>query len=169
MKERGITLIELIVVISIIGILVVALGFSFHGWIGKYRIEKQMREMSSDFLNYKTKAMQRNRAHFIVLNNNSYTIYEDTNPVPDGNDILETGADTKVLSKNLLYPISATFDLPATLRINQRGLLGKNGIGVVDIGVLYSTEFPDSDYDCLNLKETRINTGKWNGTVCEEK
>lgn len=177
MKERGITLIELIVVISIIGILIVAFGFSFKKWMEKYRIEKQMREMYSDLLNFKTKAMQRNRVHFIVLNNNSYTIYEDTNPVPDGNDTLETGADTKMLSKNLLYPIVATFELPATLRIDQRGLLGKNGIGVlrIDFG-WFSKEFrdkepPDSDYDCLNLKETRINMGKWNDNdkVCEEK
>ena len=38
-QEAGITLVELIIVIAIIGILVIALGFSFQDWMGKYRVE----------------------------------------------------------------------------------------------------------------------------------
>ena len=79
MNNRGITLIELIVVISIIGILAVALGFTFQGWMGGYRIESQTKEMYVDLMNARARAMQRNRSHFVVVTANDYQIFEDTN------------------------------------------------------------------------------------------
>ncbi len=83
MKEDGVTLIELIVVVSVIGILVVALGFTFQGWMGRYKVESQMKEMYIDLMNARARAMQRNRMSFCglylrhSLRNIQY--YEDTN------------------------------------------------------------------------------------------
>ncbi|MDP2277037.1 MAG: type II secretion system protein, partial [Nitrospirota bacterium] len=77
-KEEGVTLTELIVVIAIIGILVVALGFSFEGWLGKYRVESQIKEMHIDLMNTRANAMSRTRVHFFIFPNaTSYTIYAD--------------------------------------------------------------------------------------------
>ncbi len=87
MKNHGITLIELIIVISIIGILAVALGFEFTGWMGGYRVESQTKEMYVDLMNARARAMQRNRVHFVRLfiPPTQYTnMYDDTNPAPDG-------------------------------------------------------------------------------------
>ncbi len=175
MNNKGITLIELIIVISIIGILAVALGFSFHGWMGGYKVESQIKEMYVDLINARARAMQRNRAHFVRLNNsNSYSIYEDdsdgTNKVPDGDGTLQTGtgssADTQLPSfpKTVEYNIdwnNSAITTPANLTFNTRGttttlgtisvFIDRDGDGEKDF---------EPDYDCIVISATRINIGK---------
>ena len=78
--NKGITLIELLVVMSIIGILVVALGFSFQGWRGAYKVESIVKEVYSDLMDARSKAMTSGgMSYFVELNAGSYQIFEDTN------------------------------------------------------------------------------------------
>ncbi|OGW52145.1 MAG: hypothetical protein A2Y81_08530 [Nitrospirae bacterium RBG_13_43_8] len=167
MKEDGVTLIELIVVVSVIGILVVALGFTFQGWKGKYNVESQMREMYMDLMNARAMAMQKNRMYFVDLppaQPTQYTIYEDTydaaNPTyKDGDRILQTGSDRRVLQKTTSYTIVPALAFGDTrFNFNKDGLVSHNGTIR-----LSSTVTPD--YDCIVLSATRINMGKWNGTT----
>ena len=67
MNERGITLIELMIVISIIIILVVAAAITVPGVVGKYNIENQIKTQLTDLMSTKLKAMEMNRFHFVVL------------------------------------------------------------------------------------------------------
>jgi len=153
MNNRGITLIELIVVITVIGILVVALGFEFRDWTRKYRVESQIKELYIDMMNARARSMQRNRVHFVTLATTQYTIYEDTNPTPDGNGTLETTSDTQVLQKSLntTYPI--TWNGAANVEFNTRGLaaVGKT---------ICSNTDADADYNCIVISASRINLGK---------
>ncbi len=160
-KEDGITLVELIIVISVIGILAVALGFEYRNWIGRYRVESQVKEMYTDLLNARARAMQRNRVHFVTGTNSTYTVYEDTNPAPDGDAVLTTGADFQLPG----FPKTVHFDLDwtgtgNTITCNRDGMLNPSGSIFID-----STY--DADYDCLVIGDIKIHMGKKNESTSE--
>jgi prepilin-type N-terminal cleavage/methylation domain-containing protein len=166
--NRGVTLIELMIVVSIVAILVVALGFSFEGWIGKYRIESATKDIYADLMEAKTRALTRTRAHFITINATQYVIYEDTNTAPDGNGTLETAADTVVLQKTIpnnyqLLMVSAGA-FPQILTVDTRGLITPAIVIRID-------NTRDPDYDCILVGQVRVQMGKYNGTTasCDPK
>jgi len=182
-NNNGVTLIELMIVISVTAILVVALGFSFQGWMGKYRVENQIKQMHTDFMNTRTRAMTMNRMHFATSAAKAYTIYDDTydatNTTPDGDENLQPPADCRVpagsddclpgfcnrpnhiCGKDVEYAI--TWTGPGNqIRFDRRGMM-------LDSGSIFLTSTVDADYDCLTLSQTRINMGKWNGATCAEK
>ncbi len=47
-NSRGITLIELLIVVTVVGVLSASLGFAYSGWMGNYKVEKQTKEMHSE-------------------------------------------------------------------------------------------------------------------------
>ena len=161
--NNGVTLIELIITVSIIAILVVALGFSFQGWMGRYKVENQIKQMHTDFMNTRTRAMTMNRMHFATSAANAYTIYEDTNPAPDGNGTLEIASDFRLPT----YPKSVEYTINWTgpgnqINFDRRGM-------IAPAGSVHLTSTVDADYDCLTVSQTRINMGKWNGATCVER
>ena len=173
--DKGITLIELLIVIAIIGILAVALGFSYVGWMGRYQVEKTTKNIYSDLMTARARAMQRNRMHFVRFPvTTSYTIYEDDSngvaKIPDGDGILQEGtgitADTQLASfpKTLEYAVTIGTVAgvpPITFNLDSRGTISPerticiftdaDGDGISDT---------DPDYDCIIISQTRIITGK---------
>lgn len=164
MNRKGITLIELIIVISIIGILSVALGFSFQGWIGRYKIESEFKEMYVDLMNAKARAMNRNRTHFVTLNATQYTVQEDIDPWPNGDGLLTandsvrpTGYNDQIpfLQKSLETNHPITWSNPGGTQVD----FDTRGISSED-KVICSNNNIESDYDCIVISASRINLGK---------
>lgn len=158
-------MIELIIVISIIGILAVALGFEFTGWIGGYRVESQMKELYIDLMNARTRAMQRNRMHFASLTATQYTIREDIDPWPDGDNNLTAGDNVPpappavyndpipLLQRNLdpQYPIF--WNGGAQASFTTKGLSNVNK-------TICSNTDVEADYNCIEISASRINLGR---------
>lgn len=156
-KNAGVTLTELLVVVSIIGILVVVLGFSYQGWTANYKVESQTKGIYADLMDARLRAIQRNRKHFIQLAPNQYTIYEDTDEDGDA----DASEALPAYPKNLDYIIAwngsgnkTTFD--------TGGLL-------TSLRTIHVTSNIESDYNCIVLSRSRINIGKWDGASCDAK
>ena len=162
--NKGITLIELIIVIAIIGVLVVAFGFSFQGWVDSYETEREIKEMHVDLMNARARAMQRNRTHFVGLTATQYTIQEDINPWPDGDGLLTANDNIRpsgynepipLIQKDLntQYPITWSDLSDVQIVFTKRGLSN-------DTKTICSNTDIDADYNCIEISASRINLGK---------
>jgi prepilin-type N-terminal cleavage/methylation domain-containing protein len=171
MKQDGFSLIELLTVMIILGI-VAGLGtVSFTGWVRKYNLENQVKEIYADLQSVRLKAMDQNRSQFLTLAASRLRAYEDTSPAPWGDGNLTVGSDaplciwsretegsdpncsggTSLSFKDLKYPV--TWNGSGTLDFNARGL-GNSSCTIC----IYSSVNPS--YDCLVVSATRIRMGK---------
>ncbi len=162
-NSRGITLIELLIVVTVVGVLSASLGFAYSGWMGNYKVEKQTKEMHSDMLTARTLAIERGREYYVDLPTaTSYRIVEDTNE----NSAINVGAGDTVLPsfpKTIEYDNNANgFGIPVTFRFDRRGLISPSR-------TIWIAHAADPDYDCIVISATRINMGQMSGGSCVQK
>jgi prepilin-type N-terminal cleavage/methylation domain-containing protein len=155
LNNKGFTLIELVIVVTIIGILTTALSFSFQGWISGYKVESQIKELHIDLMNARAMTMKSNRMHFVDLTATQYTLYEDTNTPPDGDGIPDIANDNPVSQKNLetSYPITWSDAADTSIEFDTKGLSSADKI-------ICSNTTADADYNCIIITATRINMGQ---------
>lgn len=156
----GFTLVEILITIAILGILVVIAVGDFRGLNEKYKVEAETKQLYSDLMDARGRAMQRNRIFFVRLSGAGYATYEDTNTPPDGNGIWDNAADTKVADVTASHAIITV--LPGGFEFNR------NGIASVTGNLRFSST-ANPDYDCITIGPTRIKMGQYTGGVCVEK
>jgi prepilin-type N-terminal cleavage/methylation domain-containing protein len=181
MNRQGVTLVELIVVVAIVGILAVVLGFDFSGWMGRYNVESQMKQIEADMVNARIRAMTTTRYQFFTCPVSgtppvctSYSVYDDDKPSPNGDAKLIVGTD-KLLSG---YPKALKYSLAwvsGTLSFDRKGVM--NSVDAPDtspfvLKVETSPSIPQNnpaitaDINCIVVTYTRVSLGKMNGSTC---
>lgn len=181
MNSRGVTLIELMIVVSIIGILIIALAFSYQGWQGRYKVEGATKTLYTDLMAARSLAMTKDHMYFADFPDNlSYRIIEDTDdsgqPISNGDTIIEPPPPAVLPStakKSIEYAINWS-SLPgitlanAQVAFDKRGMIwiyDKTAAAPIALQVpapatvnLSSTSNPD--YDCITLTQTRVLIGQ---------
>lgn len=158
-EESGVTLTELLVAISIVAILTVALGFSFQGWMGNYKIESELKQMYADIMDAKTRAMTQNRVHSIVISAGNYAVYEDAND--------DNTAELLLKTTPLQYNAEWTgTDNPLVITFNTRGLTTSSA--AISISILLPSG-SNPDFDCILVYQSRVRMGQMSGGVCVYK
>ncbi len=159
MNTKGFTLIELLVVVTIIGVLSLLLGSSLQGSVGSSRIESEVKEMYSDLMQGRARAIHRDHIYFVQINTGAgtYQITEDTDDSGTNN-----AGDTTLFSvaKPLNDPVTWA---GGTIQCDTKGLLSSTGT------IQFTPGWSGGrtpDYDCLVLSQTMINMGKMSGGSC---
>ena len=151
-NDFGFTLVELLVVIAIVGILAVALGYTYEGWMGRYKVEKATKDLYADLMTARVNAMTRQRTFFVTINAANYSMTADTND----SAALDAGdAVQPTFPKAVEYPLNENFG-GNVLSFDKRGLVAPNGS-------IWFTSTVDPDYDCIVIFATRVNMGKLDG------
>lgn len=161
MKEKGMTIVELIIVIAIIGVLISSLGYSYDGWMTKYSIESTTKELYSDLMNARARATYMSLDHYAVLSGGSYSIVEDTND----NSVYDPGVDGTLpgFPKRVAHPLDWN-----DKHIVSKIIFDKRG-HMEELRTIWVTSSSAPDYNCMKVSKTRIIMGWYTGGECYAK
>lgn len=167
MNNRGVSLIEILIVVSVIGILIVALAFSYQGWQGRYKVESATKTLHTDLLDARAQAVQRAATLLVDFpTSRTYRVANDTN----GDGTIQAAEVLPTFPRGLDYNIAGG----VLITFDSKGLIYRGGPPPVLIAApltisLTSTVVLDPDYDCIRIEATRINVGQMQAGACNVK
>lgn len=148
---RGMTLIELMIVLALLAILAAVSLPGLGAWKRKYDAENTIKELYALLNEARAKAFTEKRTCGVAWNGTSFaevTIWCDS------------GASWEILNTvDLKLSVNETF-VGNTCAFNERGLS-------TTWGEFFINE--DADYNCIEVSRTRIKMGKRKGSECEPK
>lgn len=150
---RGFTIVEIIVVLTIMFILMVLATRSWNRMTIKSAVEGQTKTLFSDLMNVRMEAFYAKRDRSVVIDGTNFKVYSSS--VTSGNP---------VLTKSFLYNFKPTG--ANTITFDTSGMVNgsQNSLCVDAFGTLL--ESSDAAVDSLVISQARINLGKRTGVTC---
>ncbi|MDD2337388.1 MAG: type II secretion system protein [Geobacteraceae bacterium] len=160
MNKKGFSLIELVVIVSIIGILLTLGTISFNSWQTKYYVEKQTKEMFTDISAMRLRAIHTKRLHRLTFLPNSYSCQSYA---PEDEAL---AAGVTVMTKFLKYKLVNEDGTPfvnAVIDFNSRGFAES------ERNFRVSSTTNDAPFDCIIVSAGQTNMGKMKEGTCYAK
>lgn len=159
MQEKGFTLIELVVSITIITVLSTIATVAYTRWIKKVSIENDTKKIFALLQEARARAFAEKRICGLIFSGRNVRLVCDTDMDDSITD--EQGSINSIRLKNdVIKKLSYGSSYPRFDRDGTANILGT--IYVSDIST-------NPAYSCVRISRTRIKMGKWNGGECNVK
>jgi prepilin-type N-terminal cleavage/methylation domain-containing protein len=152
MKDRGITLIELVVVMTVVGVLVAVSVFDYRDWAKRYGVESATKELYMDMMHARMTAMLKSREYYVILGEKSYSIVEDSN---DNEDYDSGDKPLPAYPKEIACKLDWNNKYAVSrISFNKRGMIS-------GLRTMWITPTADAEFSCIKVSTGRIIMGKY--------
>jgi len=150
MKERGFSLVELVVVIAIIGTLISLATLQFRRYSQQANIEKQVREIYSDLMDARSQALLQKVDRSVKVESSLFSVYQN-----------RTGAEPPIRQKALAIQVAS--NNTNVVFFDTRGVANVAAPKIICVGPSGNSASVDS----IRIQQTMIQTGKLSGGTCD--
>jgi prepilin-type N-terminal cleavage/methylation domain-containing protein len=178
-EKSGYSLVELLIVVTLIGISSGIALFAFKDYDKKGRVEAQIKQMAADISEVRIRALTTKQRHSVTLNQYSYVFksyssetWSSSAELLAHGKVIPAGTHSVVYrlkkldaSNNLINYDGTVNDV---IEIDERGMVVGAGVTTVFLGSAASTT---GGINCLIIHTLRINVGNQtpSGTACNER
>jgi prepilin-type N-terminal cleavage/methylation domain-containing protein len=158
-SKNGFTVLELIIVISIVGILVAIASLSFSDYWRRSTVKEAARLIDGDLMNIRAAVKSRQQVAIMNITPTGYTAFIDI----DNDNVFNSVVDTTILTRTFNAPLQlqgvGTFAVPGTISFSELGKIVTN----ISFRISMTTD-PNRQY-CISIvttgltRVTRTETG----------